>query len=117
MEPASKAQELVAAQFMTSLNDMLLDRNKRYMQAGESLSWIMWFAAIGGGIVVVGFTFMIYMDRTWPHLVAVSVMSVMIALLLFTVGALSRPFIGPLAISAEPFETSLAVFDQVDKGQ
>jgi multisubunit Na+/H+ antiporter MnhC subunit len=116
LKPVTKAQELTAAQFMTSLNLMLLDRNKRYMHAAESLSWIMWLAAVGGGVVTVALTFLIFMERTWPHVLAVSIMAAMIALLLFTIAVLSRPFLGPLAIEAAPFETSLAVFNDIDHG-
>jgi multisubunit Na+/H+ antiporter MnhC subunit len=116
LTPPTKAQELTAAQFMTSLNQMLLDRNKRYMHAGESLSWIMWLAAVGGGVVTVGLTFLLFMERTWPHVLAVSIMAATISLLLFTIAVLSRPFLGPLAIEPAPFERSLAVFDDVDHG-
>ncbi len=115
--PTTKVQELTAGQFMTSLNLVLLDRNKRYMQSAESLSWIMWLAAVGGGMVTVALTFLLYMERTWPHVAAVSVMAAMIALLLFTIAVLNRPFLGPLAIESSPFEASLVVFDQVDHGQ
>lgn len=114
--PQTKAQELTAAQFMTSLNQVLLDRNKRYMHAGESLSWIMWLAAVGGGVVTVALTFLLFMERTWPHVLAVSVMAAMIALLLFTIAVLSRPFLGPLAIESGPFERSVAVFNDIDHG-
>jgi hypothetical protein len=116
LTPATKPRELIAAQFLTTLNDMLLDRNKRYMQSGESLSWIMWAAAIGGGAITVGMSFMLYMDRRWPHVMATSVMAALIGSLLFTMAVLSRPFVGPLAIDPQPFETSIAVFDDVDNG-
>ena len=116
LTPATKPRELIAAQFLTTLNDMLLDRNKRYMQAAESLSWIMWAAAIGGGVITVGMSFVLYMDRPWPHVVAASVMAALIGSLLFTMAVLSRPFVGPLAIDPKPFETSLTVFDDVDNG-
>jgi hypothetical protein len=116
LTPATKPRELIAAQFLTTLNDVLLDRNKRYMQAAESLSWIMWAAAIGGGAITIGMSFMLYMDRRWPHVFATSVMAALIGALLFTMAVLSRPFVGPLAIDPKPFETSLTVFDDVDAG-
>ncbi|WP_158817282.1 DUF4239 domain-containing protein [Methylocapsa sp. S129] len=112
----AKPQEAIAAQLLTTVNQMLLDRNKRYMQAGESLSWIMWAAAIGGGAVTVSMSFILYMDRRWPHVFATSVMAVLIGSLLFTMAVLSRPFVGPLAIDPQPFERSSAVFDDVDNG-
>ena len=116
LTPATKARELIAGQFLDTFSKLVLDRNKRNMQAKESLSWIMWFAAIGGGIVTVGMSFLLYMDRYWPHVLSVSIMAALIGALLFTLAVLSRPFLGPLAIEPEPFEQSLSVFDDVDQG-
>jgi hypothetical protein len=107
--PETKTQEIVLAQFLQTYTHMVLDRNKRYVQAAESLSWIMWLAAIAGGVVTVGMSFILFMDRFWPQVLAVSVMAALI-------GVFSRPFVGPLAIEAAPFEQSLKVFDDVDQG-
>ena len=116
LTPATKPRELIAAQFLTTLNQVLLDRNKRYMHASEALSWIMWAAAIGGAVVTVSMSFILYKDRRWPHVFATSVMAALIGSLLFTMAVLSRPFVGPLAIDPKPFETSLSVFNDVDNG-
>lgn len=112
----NKAQELIAAQFLQTYSQLVLDRNKRYVQAADSLSWLMWFAAIGGGAVTVTMSFMLFMERRWPHVLAVSVMAALIGTLLWTVAILSRPFLGPLAIDPAPFEQSLSVFNDVDNG-
>jgi hypothetical protein len=116
LTPATRARELIAQEFLTTFSHIVLDRNKRYNQAAESLSWIMWFAAIAGGIVTVAMSFILFMDRFWPQLVAVTVMAALIGALLFTLAVLSRPFVGPLAIPAEPFEQALSVFNDVDQG-
>jgi formate-dependent nitrite reductase membrane component NrfD len=117
MVPATKARELVAAQFLQKFSQMVLDRNKRYVHATEALSPIMWVGIIIGGILTIGLSFIIFMERGWPHVLGVAVMSTLIGMLLFMVALLSRPFHGPLAIDPAPFEQVLAVFDQVDKGQ
>lgn len=117
MAPATKARELVAAQFLQTFSQMVLNRNKRYAHAAESLSPIMWLGIITGGLLTIGLSFMIFMERRWPHVLAVAVMSALIGMLLFVAGIFSRPFQGPVAIDPAPFEQALAVFDQVDKGQ
>lgn len=117
MAPTTKARELVAQQFLQTFSQMILNRNKRYAHSVESLSPLMWVGITVGGLVTIGFTFMLYMERRWPHVFAVTVMSALIGLLLFVAGLFSRPFQGPLAIDPGPFEQVLAVFDQVDKGQ
>jgi hypothetical protein len=114
LTPATKAMEIVDTQFFETFSQLMLDRNKRLVQAAESLSWVMWVAATGGGIVTVGMTFILYMDRPRPQYLMTSVLSALIGVLLFIMMILNRPFIGPLGIEPEPFEASLKLFNQID---
>jgi len=116
LNPTTKIREIIDAQFLSTYSDLLIQRNKRLLQASESLSWVMWLGAIGGGIVVIGMSFIIYMDTTWPHVLMVGVMAGLIGLLMFMMSVLSHPFVGPLALEPAPFEASLKVFDDIDKG-
>jgi hypothetical protein len=115
MEPSSKAREIATSQFMQTYSQFLLDRNKRLVQASESLSWIMWIAVIGGAMVTIGMSFVLYMDYPPPQYVMTSVLSVGIGLLLFLMVVLNRPFVGPLGIEPEPYESSLQLFNLIDQ--
>ena len=112
--PATKVQEFIAQQYLATLNQLLLARNTRLLQAAETLSWVMWVAAVGGGIVTVGMTFFLYMDRPKFHVAMTSVLSVLIGMLLFIMVILERPFVGPLGIEPEPIEASLKLFNAID---
>ena len=114
LTPATKVRELAATQFLDTLSQMLLDRNKRLLQASESLSWVMWLAAVGGGMVTVGMSFVLYMDKPRPQAVMTSVLAALIGVLLFIMAVFNHPFQGPLAITPEPFESSIKLFDQID---
>ena len=116
MDPANKSREMIDAQFLENYTQMVFHRNKRYAQAAESLPWIMWVGAIGGGLITVGMTFVLYMERRTPHIAMASLMSGMFGLLLFIMALLSRPFLGPLAIQPHPFEATISVFNDVDHG-
>jgi hypothetical protein len=91
------------------------DRNRRTLQAGESLPAIMWLASIGSGVLVLLLSFFLYMDRAWPQVVGVGVMATLFALLLCITFVLSRPFVGAMALQPDAFEHSLTVYDAVDK--
>ena len=114
LTPESKSREIVHTQFFQTFAQLMTDRNKRLLQASESLSWVMWVAAVGGGIVTVGMCFMLYMDKPIPHVAMTSVLAGLIGMLLLIMIILNRPFIGPLGIQPEPFEATLALFDQID---
>jgi hypothetical protein len=115
MEPKTKAREIATAQFMTTYSQFLLDRNKRLVQASESLSWIMWIAVIGGAMVTVGMSFVLYMDYPPPQYVMTSVLATGIGMLIFLMLVLNRPFVGPLGIEPEPYEASLQLFNLIDQ--
>jgi Protein of unknown function (DUF4239) len=116
LTPATKVREIIAAQFLQTFSQVITDRNKRVLEAGESLSWIMWLGSAGGAIITVAMSFFLFMDRPWPHVVMTSVLAALIGILLFMMAMLSRPFVGPLAIEPASFEGSLSAFDDIDRG-
>jgi hypothetical protein len=116
LTPATKVREFIAAQFLSTLSQIILDRNKRVLQANEQLSWVIWLGVIGGGAIIIGMTFFLYMDRPQPQMVMAGVMSGMIGMLLFMMVVLNKPFVGPLALEPAPFEQALATFTDIDRG-
>ena len=110
------AYPLISQAFMTSVTELTAARNNRIIQANESLPWAMWMATIGGAFIVISMSCMFQMERQWPHVVMAAAMATLIGMLLFTCQIMSHPFRGPLAISAEPFEDTLRVFEEVDRG-
>jgi len=77
---------------------------------------VIWLGVIGGGAIIIGMTFFLYMDRAAPHLVMVGVMAGMIGMLMFIMVLLNKPFVGALALDPAAFEQSLATFDDIDRG-
>jgi hypothetical protein len=117
LTPAQKAADAeVDAQFLATKSTIVADRNRRLLEAGDSIPWVMWLGAIGGGMIVMLMSFFIYMEQAWPHVLMASLAASLIGLLLFIMVVLSRPFDGPLALGPEHFQAALAVMDDVDRG-
>jgi Protein of unknown function (DUF4239) len=110
------AMSPVGVEFLQTMRTVATDRNRRITQSAEQLPAILWAVLIVGGVMVVGMTFMLFMDVMWPHLIFSSLMAALIGTLLLITLLLNRPFAGPLAISPETFEHSIGVYDSVDQG-
>jgi hypothetical protein len=115
MAPA-KANSVINQEFLRNFSIVAAARNKRTLQAGESVPWVLWLALIGGAVIVISMACFLYMEVDWPHMVMVSIMTLMICMLLFITILLGRPFKGHLALGPEPFEHALAVYKSVDEG-
>jgi uncharacterized protein (DUF983 family) len=103
-------------EFLQQFSVVAAARNKRTLQAGEDVPWVMWLGLVGGACIVLAMSCFLYMERFWPHVGGAVVLTVMICLLLLVTVILAKPFKGALALTAEPFEHSLSVYTSVDGG-
>lgn len=106
----------IAVEFLQTVRTVAADRNRRTLEASEALPAVLWVGLVIGGFIVVGMTFLLYADVTWPHVVFSVLLGALIGTLLFITLVLHRPFAGPLAITPASFQHSLSVFDSVDRG-
>jgi len=116
---ARKDEAAVDGAALEVMSQIQTDRNRRTLQAGESLPPIIWLAAIGSGLIVVSMSFFLFMEQAVPQMLVTSIMASTIALLLCVTYVLSHPFAGPLALqrhfcAAEAFLHTLQVFASVD---
>jgi len=117
MDAATEAADAhVDTEFLRTKSAIVSDRNQRLLEASDTIPWIMWLGAIGGGVIVMTMSFFIYMERAWPHVLMTSLMGALVGLLLYIMVVLSTPFAGPLAIGPEHFRAALQVMDDDDKG-
>ena len=110
------AASTMGVEFVQTLRTVATARDRRRLQAGESLQLVLWFGLVLGGAIVVGMTFVLYMEATWPHVLFSVLMAALIGTLLLITLLLNRPFVGPLGLTSDSFEHALTVYDSVDKG-
>jgi hypothetical protein len=91
------------------------DRNQRTLQAQELVSPVIWAVAIANGLVVIIMSFFLYPDRDWPHVVMSTMLSAMIAMLVYVIFILEQPFRGELPLQPDAFVHSLEVYNSVDR--
>jgi hypothetical protein len=113
--PLTQSGSQINGEFLRTLSAITVERNRRIIQAAESLPWIIWLGLVLGGAIVVGLTFVLYMETVWLHVVVSSVLAALIGTLLYLVIVLNRPFVGPMALTPEPFEYVNSFYDAVDQ--
>lgn len=111
-----EADRQVDTEFLRTKSKVVADRNERLLEANQTIPWVLWLGAVGGGIIVITMSCFMYMERIGPHIVMSVMMAALIGLLLFMMAVLSRPFNGPLALGPEHFQYALQVMDDDDRG-
>lgn len=115
--PLDQSGSQINGEFLRSISAITLERNRRIVQAGESLPWILWFGLVLGGAIVIGMTFILYMEVAWPHVLVSSILAALIGSLLYVTIVLNSPFTGPMALRPEPFEYAFDLYNAVDQGK
>ena len=110
-KPTTDAQQVLYEQGLQHVNDLSDARGERLLDAEEGLPRILWVVLIVGGVEVVGFTYLFGLESTSVHVLMVASLTLVVALVLFTVAALDYPFEGDIRIGPEAFEQVLMRFE------
>jgi hypothetical protein len=83
------------------------DREARLISVSQRLPSMLWIALVVLAIAMIGFSYLVGMESRWLHLLTVSALAVGIALVLFMIGILDRPFGTDFGLGPQPFELVL----------
>src|SRR5215208_16685 len=110
-EPRSAAGEQLYAEGLDQVQRLADARRMRLVQAEEGLPTVLWVVLIAAGMLVVGFAYFFGMENTGAHALMVVSLAGVIALVLFTIGAMEHPFSGGARIGTGAFELVLNRFE------
>ena len=110
MNPTTPTQQVLYEQGLQQVSDLADARRERLLDAEEGVPAILWVVLIVGGVEVVGFTYLFGLQSTTVHVLMVTSLTLIIALVLFTVAALDHPFEGDIRIGPAAFEQVLGRF-------
>lgn len=110
-DPSTPAQQVLYEQGLQQGGDLAEARGERWLDAEEGVPAILWVVLIVGGVEVVGFTYLFGLESTTVHVLMVASLTLIIALVLFTVAALDYPFKGDVRIGPDAFEQVLERFE------
>jgi hypothetical protein len=110
-EPRTEAEQELYAQGLDQVQRLADARRTRLVAAEESIPVVLWVVLVVGGMVAVGFAYLFGLESTWAHRLMVAALAGLIALVLFTIGALDHPFSGGARIGTGAFELVLNRFE------
>ena len=111
LEPVTEAESQLYAEGLDQIDRLGDDRRMRLVAAEEGLPGVLWAVLVFGGVVVIGFTYLFGLQNTWAHRLMVAALTAVIALVLFTIGAMEYPFAGGARIDTGAFELILERFE------
>ncbi|MDV3129118.1 DUF4239 domain-containing protein [Mycobacterium sp. 21AC1] len=100
--------------FLGQLTDLSTIRSARILDAKPRIPPLLWCALIFGGLVLIMLTSSMRLADNRAHIVLVSAVTVLLALLLYLIFVLDHPY-GPMGVTSQPFSEAVLVFDLVDR--
>jgi hypothetical protein len=107
-EPRTDWENELYAQALTLVGELDQNRALRLLEVREGIPSVLWVVLILGGISTMCFTYLLGVRTEWLHVVMIAAYTLVLALIIFTIGALEYPFDGVSQISPEAFEATLA---------
>jgi hypothetical protein len=87
-------------------------RALRTTEVREGIPSVVWVVLVSGTVITVGFTYLFAMRSFKLHAVATGALTVVVVLLVFTVGVLDHAFDGDVRVGPAAFELALKEMEQ-----
>jgi hypothetical protein len=111
-EPASEAQKALHAETLSAYNRMVQARRQRLDAVASGLPGVLWFALLPGAMGCLLLSLFFRVEDGRLQAILVSGLAGFVAMVLFVIIALDRPFQGAMAIPADSYQL---VYDQLMK--
>jgi hypothetical protein len=111
-EPGTEGEDVIYAQALTLVADLDEYRAQRTLEVREGIPRILWVVLLVGGVFTIGFTYLFGMRTPGLHVFMICALTIILALVLFTIRALEYPFDGIVQVGPDAFEAALARMEQ-----
>src|SRR5262249_52834155 len=95
------------SEMLTRLDELSDHRRLRLLSAGSKVPPLLWAVLIIGALITVGFSYFLGVEGGRAHALMTAALAAMIALTLYLIFAINRPFAGTLRVTPEAFRIVL----------
>jgi len=103
-EPTSESQKVLHAQTLDAYNGLIAARNARLDAVNTELPGVMWFVLLPGAMGCLLLCLFFHIEDVRFQAVLLTGLAGFVAMVLFVIVSLDRPFQGPMAISADSYQ-------------
>lgn len=96
--PESRHEQALYAQILQNLNELVKYRNLRHQATFSQLPSVIWIGVVVGAIITIGFTFLFGTENVWAHIVMMSMLAGLIAVVIYVVIELDHPMTGNVKV-------------------
>jgi len=107
VEPRTQGEQALYAETLYTVNILSDARRTRLLDSEDHLPPVMWAALYLGAAITIGFTYLFQLSNYRLQIVMTVAVVAVIALTLFLVIALNRPFAGVVTVDPDPFRQLL----------
>ncbi|HEY4591985.1 MAG TPA: hypothetical protein VIJ61_06225 [Thermoanaerobaculia bacterium] len=106
-EPATPGQQVVHAQTLRDLDDLVSNRRLRLEAIDNHLPGLMWLVVLAGAAVLIFTSYFFCGEKSGLQLLLTVGLSALVGLVIFLILTLDRPLVGKVSVDATSFEDAL----------
>jgi Protein of unknown function (DUF4239) len=110
VEPESRNEIAFFDHDIVKLNDLSANRKLRVSTGESAIPGELWVLLIGGGAVVMAFTFLFGTRDLLVHATAVALTAGLMGFVMYLIFALEHPFVGALSVKPDPYVNVLQIW-------
>jgi hypothetical protein len=112
LSPKTGVQSALYADALGRVDVLRENRGLRTTEVREGIPSVVWVVMVSGAVITVGFTYLFAMRSFELHAVATGALTVVVVLLLFTIGVLDHAYDGDVRVGPGAFELALKEMKQ-----
>lgn len=107
VEPQTRNEIAFFDHAIVRLNDLTADRQLRVSTGDAQVPAELWILLLGGGGVVMAFTFLLGTRDLLVHALAVGLTAALLGFVIYLIFALEHPYVGGLSVAVDPYANVL----------
>jgi hypothetical protein len=112
IQPVTRTEIAFYDQAIHRLDDLSTGRKGRITTGQAEIPGELWVLLIGGGAIVMAFTFMFGTSDAVVHATAVALTAALMGFVMYLIFALEHPFVGTLSVKPEAYAHVLEIWQQ-----